>query len=174
MEVGPKPVLSKLARSWWKPPAADADLDPLWLASLDKGCALGLDECLKTIEQFKVTGSLNQTATKDAESDLDIIFPNRIRMPWIESPPHPLLQHAIPIGSRGSEFHTIFHEKLMDLYKDHVIAGRNIFPGAAYIEMGLAAGKMMVKAKGISSGGVELLDVRFVRPFDLEQNCKMV
>ena len=71
-----------------------------------------------------------------------------------------------------SEFHTVFHDKLMELYSNHVIRGRTIFPGAGYIEMGLAAGALM-STKGIE-GGVELLDMKFIHPFDLEAGCKMV
>ena len=85
---------------------------------------------------------------------LSSIFPNRKRLPWPETPPHPLLQHAGPIGSRGTEFHTVFHNKLIELYSNHVIQGRTIFPGAGYIEMGIAAGALM-STKGIEDG-VEL------------------
>ena len=34
MEVGPRPVLTKLAQGWWKP--SEAQSDPLWVASLDE------------------------------------------------------------------------------------------------------------------------------------------
>ena len=60
----------------------------------------------------------------------------------------------------------------MELYSNHVIRGRIILPGAGYIEMGLAAGAL-VSTRGIG-GGIELLDMKFIHPLDLEAGCKMV
>ena len=60
----------------------------------------------------------------------------------------------------------------MEFYSNHVIQGRTIFPGAGYIEMGIAADALM-SMKGIEDG-VELLDMKFIYPFDLEVGCRMV
>ena len=60
----------------------------------------------------------------------------------------------------------------MEFYSNHVIQGRTIFPGAGYIEMGIAAGALM-STKWIEDG-VELLDMKFLHPFDLEIGCRMV
>ena len=140
IEVGPKPILSKLAQSMWK--TAGIQAVPLWIASLEEEKLLSLIDSLAAIDAM-----FNQK-TPVASSELSSIFPNRTRLPWPETPPHPLLQYAVPIGSHGTEFHTVFHDKLMEFYSNHVIQGRTIFPGAGYIEMGLAAGALM-SMKGI-------------------------
>ena len=122
-------------------------------------------------ESLEAISAALKSETHVASAGLSNIFPKRTRMPWPESPPHPLLQSTSTVSTM-SEFNTIFHDKLMELYSNHVIQGQTIFPGAGYIEMGIAAGALMT-TKGIE-GGVELFDVKFVRPFDLQAGCKMV
>ena len=119
----------------WQP--AEIQADPLWIASLEEEKLLSLIDSLAALDAI-----LHQN-NPVASSELSSIFPNRKRLPWPETPPHPLLQHAVPIGSRGTEFHTVFHNKLMEFYSNHVIQGCTIFPGAGYIEMGVAAGALM-------------------------------
>ena len=115
----------------------------------------------------------DETFTQNLLSDLTTIFPNRVRLPWPESPPHPLLQHTIPsMGSQDFEYHTIFHNKLMELYGNHIIQGQVLFPGAGYIEMGLAAGARMSKRN--NAAGIELVGVQFTQLFKLRENWKMI
>ena len=86
VEVGPKPVLSKMARSWWKPNETQSNL--LWAISMEQGRPSTLNESLEAIS------AALKTETRVASAGLSSIFPKRTRMPWPESPPHPLLQHA--------------------------------------------------------------------------------
>ncbi|KAL7542765.1 hypothetical protein ACHAXR_013097 [Thalassiosira sp. AJA248-18] len=168
VEFGPTPVLSKMAKSWWKQNGSHPD--PLWVVSVEKGGPLAFEEYLQDIDI--ALGMKSQMAN----SALDGIFPNRTRLPWPENPPHPLLQHALSIGSQGLEFNTIFHDKLIELYRDHVIGRRTIFPGTGYIEMGLAAGVLM-HSNGTTFGnglGVKLVNVKYHHPFDVEAGCEMI
>ena len=91
-----------------------------------------------------------------------------------EDAAHPLLQQVerLGIGSRGIEYMMVFHEKLMSLYIGHCIDGQCLFPGAGFLEMGLAAGARMLQ--GSIGGGIELLDVSFVSPLDIEDGCKLI
>ena len=164
VEVGPKPVLCKFAQHWWK--SSEAQSDPVWIVSLEPG------------EPSNVKGKLeaiNKALSPKSgliSPQLSNFFPNRMRLPWPESPPHPLLQHDVPIGYQGTEYHTIFHDKLMELYSNHMIQGQVLFPGAGYIEMGLAAGAR--RCERGSNTGVELLDVKFIHPLELKVSCKLV
>ena len=40
----------------------------------------------------------------------------------------------------------------MELYRDHTIEGRNIFPGAGFLEMALAAAKKNQPSKAMRDG----------------------
>ncbi|KAL9188495.1 LOW QUALITY PROTEIN: hypothetical protein ACHAXT_006873 [Thalassiosira profunda] len=165
VEIGPNPVLSKLARSWWKPDGSDEQ--PLWAASLDKTNPSMFEESLAAVG---AVASVEPPKTPDA-SDLSSVFPNRTRLPWPEQPPHPLLQQARAIESRGEEgaaYRTVFHDKLMELYADHVIPGMCLFPATGFVEMGLAAGARMSSVDG-TEAGVELLDISFQQPMRLER-----
>ena len=91
------------------------------------------------------------TVTRYIKSDdasvntLDAVFSNRVRIPWVKDPPHPLLQLSIPMGTRGVEYHTVFHDLLMNYYGNYSINGATLFPCAGMIEIGLAAGMKMRK-----------------------------
>ena len=54
--------------------------------------------------------------------------------------PHPLIQKAVTIGSRGMEYSSLFHESLLIMHKDDTIDNQILFPGVAIIEIGLVAG----------------------------------
>ena len=106
------------------------------------------------------------------------VFPNRVKLAWM-MPPHPLLQQVETLGiaSRGVEYMTVFHEKLMNLYNKYIIGGRCLFPGAGFVEMGLAAGARMSQGGGggrIAESGIELLDMSFTSPFDIEDGCTLI
>ena len=107
------------------------------------------------------------------------VFPNRVKLAWM-MPPHPLFHQTLGIASRGVEYMTVFHEKLMSLYNDHVIGGRCLFPGAGFVEMGLAAGARMSQGRRggkeghMAESGIELLDVSFISPFDIEDGCTLI
>ena len=163
VEVGPKPVLTKMARAWWKP-AADTRHDPLWAVSIDHGGLSTFNDSLELVVKALCK------KPKATSSRLGDIFPNRIKIPWPDSQPHPLLQSSSQI-STTTEYSTVFHDKLMDLYSGHVIQGQTIFPGAGFIEMGLAAGSRMSSNGAV--GGVELLDMRFIHPLDIEVGRKL-
>merc|ERR1719253_1852148 len=148
VEVGPKSVLSKMARSWWKP-TGRRQSDLLWAVSMEQGQPSTFNESLQAVCEAL------ESKTCVTSTGLGSMFPNRTRMPWPESPPHPLLQHSVPIGSQGNEFHTLFHDKLMELYSNYLIAGQAMFPSSGYIEMGLTAGGMEFLSR--SSGEDEVL-----------------
>ena len=48
-----------------------------------------------------------------------------------------------------------------------------MFPGAGFVEMGLAAGVRMSRG-GSANGIIELLDVSFISPLDIEDGCKLI
>ena len=56
--------------------------------------------------------------------DLDNLFPNRVKIPWVNMVPRPLLQHRqkLFVASFGIAYVTVFHDKLMNLYSKHVIS----------------------------------------------------
>ena len=60
----------------------------------------------------------------------------------------------------------------MELFAEHTIARRNLFPGAGFLEMALAV--VAQEAKTSSSAVVSLEDVAFVLPFDLSQGAVLV
>eukprot|EP00957_Ditylum_brightwellii_P114069 8697038-Ditylum_brightwellii.AAC.1 len=110
-------------------------------------------------------------------SDLRMVFPNRHKIPFAKEPPHPLLQECASVVFRGGiEFRTIFHKELMMMYRDYMVDGLNLFPDAAMVELGLAAGLKGMKKEvaGYRKGGVELVGVSFVKPFELSEGSAMV
>ena len=165
LELGPKPVLTKMANSWWNP--TDTQSDPLWIPTIEQGVSFNLEESFEMIASSIKDARLLHQSTLSLSS----VFPHRVKIPWPESHPHPLLQHSLPIGSKGTEYSTVFHNKLLELYRHHVVPGSNLFPGAGYIEMCLAAGARM-PGRG-ADNGVELVDIKFIRPFYLEKDCVM-
>ena len=71
-------------------------------------------------------------------SALDQVFPNRKAFPW-QTPPHPLIQQTQVIEDDNVIRHkAVFHGTLMDLFRDHTIQGRCLFPGAGFVEMAFA------------------------------------
>lgn len=102
-----------------------------------------VDSIRKIKSAVSTTDSLN----------LDRIFPNRKHIPWNKTPPHPLLQKAVALGKHGMQYETTFHDGLMEIYRDHLISSRNLFPGAGMVEIGLAAYSMqrVNKDRGNSS-----------------------
>merc|ERR1711940_68266 len=79
---------------------------------------------------------------------------------WRE-PTHPLLQRRLPPPAGG---HALFRSPtrgaLRALVADHVVRGRIVFPGAAYLETARAA----FSAGSSASAGVALGDVFFLQP----------
>ena len=71
--------------------------------------------------------------------------------------------------SQSCEFEIVFHEHLIEFFGDHIISGITMFPVAGYLEMGLAAVPLMSSTYST----VELVDVKFVQPFDVTARCKM-
>jgi hypothetical protein len=61
----------------------------------------------------------------------------------------------------------------MELFKDHTIEGRALFPGAGFVEMALAVAGAAGNA-GARRGGVELRGVSFLEPLDLEVGTALV
>ena len=92
---------------------------------------------------------------------LDTVLPDQQTIPW-GRPPHPLLQRSMAIAERGVEHTATFHTTLMELYEDHVIEGRCIFPGAGFVEMTVAVPRQSEHAEGL-----ELQDMVFLVPFDV-------
>ena len=144
--VGPKPVLTKLAKALER-----SDKKPLeWIFSLDQGAPVNLHP-------------------HEASSGiLDSVFPNRSFLPW-GTRPHPLLQECSP-QSTSAEFQTIFHDKLVEFFGDHMILDQTIFPCVSYVEMGLAAGLLT----GSRDTMVELVGVKFVQQYTISAGLKMM
>jgi acyl transferase domain-containing protein len=74
VEIGPKPVLSKMAKGWWQP--KDGQVSPVWAASLDE---LDFVRVIDTIECQKK----HCCSSSISGLDLDVVFPNRVRFPWM-------------------------------------------------------------------------------------------
>ena len=113
-----------------------------------------------------------QPALIAAETSLGSTFPNRKAFPW-RQPPHPLLQQTLDMGNRGVEHTAVFHVTLMELFGDHTIEGRTMFPGAGFVEMALAAASS-AGSPGAKRAGVELRGVSFLEPLDLEAGTALV
>ena len=169
LELGPNPVLTRLARPWvGKDNLLPGGRDTVaWCSSLDRQGGMS-----DTKAVARAAGRLGV-----AEVRLDAEFPNRRAFPW-RSPPHPLLQRSVAVGERGVEHSVVFSETLMELYRDHTIEGRNLFPGAGYIEMAVAAAMARLPSSNNTANNtpsvVELKNVMFLAPLDLEVGLKLV
>ena len=116
LEVGPNPVLSRMARPW-----VAASHVAAWCASLDR--QTGVSDIAELRKAAKLLDEHLNCMPEAALGPVDRVFPNRKAFPW-QAPPHPLLQRAQVIEDDGVTRHrTVFHEALMDLFKDHVIEG---------------------------------------------------
>ena len=132
LEVGPNPVLSRMARPW-----VGSGRVAAWCASLDRQGGIGdvaaIEKAAKLLDEH-----LDHTP-QAALSAFERVFPNRKAFPW-QTPPHPFLQQTQAIEGDGVTRHkAVFHEALMNVYQDFTFEGRCIFPGAGYFEMVTAA-----------------------------------
>ena len=110
-------------------------------------------------------------AVAKAAAGLSSPFPSPRAYAW-RRPPHPLLQRSVAVGELGVQHVVRFHATLMELFSEHTIAGRNLFPGAGFLEMALAV--VAQEAKASASAVVSLEDVAFISPFDLRQGAVLV
>lgn len=147
LELGPRPVLTRMARSW----VGRKKL--AWRASLE-------------------ASSSEVAAVAAASAGLMSAFPNRRAFPW-RRPPHPLLQRSTAVGERGVQHTARFHATLMTLFAEHVIGGRCIFPGAGFVEMAVAAVAQESKTAR-AAAGVSLEGVVFASPFDVRPGAELV
>ena len=155
IEVGPDPVLTRMSQSWVNPQRSVT-----WLVSLNRRAGVG-DMAVVSEAQRALEG----------KSVLEHEFRNRKSFWWL-IPTHPLLQQTKHFSSGGIEQKAVFHECLMDLFKDHTIQGRLLFPGAGFVEMALAAA--MEKQGSAAAGCLQLQGVSFLQPFDLEIGSSLV
>ena len=75
---------------------------------------------------------------------------------------HPLLGAELPCASSQSLY---CNQRVPGYYDQHRVAGRALFPGAAYLEMMLAAGR-----RAFGDEPLVLRDVAFMRPMHLEDS----
>ena len=167
LEVGPDPVLSRMARPW-----VGAGRTVAWCASLDRQSKV---DDVGAIEQAASTLNRHLHQASTLHSSLDLVFPKRKAFPW-QAPPHPLLQHTQVIEDDGVTRHkAVFHDALMDLFADHTIQGRCLFPGAGFVEMALAAAAAAAQSgREAMDAAVTLRDVTFREPLDLEVGSALV
>ena len=131
LEIGPNPVLSRMAHPWVGSGRVCA-----WCASLDRQSKI---DDVRAIEKAATTVDEHLKHPPTLHTSLDRVFPNRKAFPW-QAPPHPLLQHTQVIEDDGvTRYKAVFHEALMDLFIDHTIQGRCLFPGAGFVEIALPA-----------------------------------
>ena len=79
-------------------------------------------------------------------------------------PVHPLLQLKLPtVVPALARFRAPVAGPLRALVSEHIVRGRVVFPGAAYLEMARAASS----AFAASAGGISLSEVFFLRPLML-------
>ena len=122
LEVGPNPVLSRMARPW-----VGSGRVAAWCASLDRQARVDDVEAMRRRRRIWTSTS---TQPPTAIGVLDRVFPNRKAFPW-QAPPHPLLQQTQVIEDDGvTGIKAVIHEALMDVYKDFTLEGRCIFPGS--------------------------------------------
>ena len=82
---------------------------------------------------------------------------------------HPLLQRRLPQGhSTLALFRSLADDALHKLVADHIVGGRVVFPGAAYLETARAA----CNATAATSSAAALGGVFFLQPLALgEEGC---
>ena len=166
LEVGPNPILTRMAKSWIKPQR------PLvWLASLDRQA--GMEDAAAVKRAGRSLEEYQQRMNTD-DNDVGRVFPNRRSFPW-QTPPHPLLQQSLNLGDRGVEHKAVFHASMVALFNDYTIQGQTLFPGAGFVEMALAAAAAKLRRPGrIQQEDVELQDVSFLEPLDVEIGTALV
>lgn len=118
----------------------------------------------KVNNSVETLGFATESVAIAAKLNQHTSFTNRRRFPWMQFVPHPLLQQATPIGRYGIEYQTSFHNLLTDFYCDHVIDGQNILPGAAMVEIGLAA---VLQREVTKLDQVELHEIEFLKPLSI-------
>ena len=137
IEIGLSAVLSHMAKSWREPSISDRD--PIWVTSLENPennqgyMVSNIEDMVNNIQKSFGRESLTT-------SNLSIMFPDRHNLRCFMNFPHPLIQKAVPIGSRGMEYSSLFHESLLIMHKDDTIDNQILFTGVAIIEIILVVG----------------------------------
>ena len=169
IEIGPNPILSRIAKSWWKPQIERKK--PLWLTSLE------FHDNKTSLERIDNTmNALKTHADRSLFSDdvLTSVFANRIKIPWVKDAPHPLLQRSATY-SRGVEYYTYFHKRLIEFYENHSTNGKILFPDAAMVEVGLAAGsKAITHGTLFDCNEINLSGAVFLKPFEFKDGSDMI
>ena len=83
---------------------------------------------------------------------------------------HPLLQLRLPsLAPAAALFRAPVAGPLRALVAEHIVRGRVVFPGAAYLEMARAASAARAGARGTSPRevGISLSEIFFLRPLVL-------
>ena len=83
---------------------------------------------------------------------------------------HPLLQLRLPsLAPAAALFRAPMAGPLRALVAEHIVRGRVVFPGAAYLEMARAASAARAGARGTSlrEVGISLSEIFFLRPLVL-------
>ncbi|MGH2344871.1 MAG: polyketide synthase dehydratase domain-containing protein, partial [Chloroflexota bacterium] len=83
-------------------------------------------------------------------------------------PVHPLLGRRLPLAQPTWE--TALDCRALPFLEDHKIQGTTVYPGAAYVEMGLAAARQFL---GNDSAGLELAEIEFRRALFLPEGADM-
>ena len=96
VEVGPKPIISRMGKSWWNPEVGQEV--PLWAVSLDIGNSLKIREATDTV---------TIRIKRDSDSDKKLIGVSLGKRP---TPSSPTAFNFFGIRARGVEDHTVFHE----------------------------------------------------------------
>jgi len=117
-----------------------------------------------------VTPRVSLSAEPEARAPVvrgDVHFRRR-RFPWFE-PPHPLIQQRLEQGAALLSFRTPAAGPVRTLVAGHIVYGRIVFPGAAYLEMARAARW----AAASSSAATTCLDtVFFLQPLAIEHGTE--
>jgi 3-oxoacyl-(acyl-carrier-protein) synthase len=93
-------------------------------------------------------------------AEVNALFYCRHRFPWSD-PSHPLLQQCVTQSNNPALFRSPTAGSLHALIAEHVVQGRVVFPGAAYLETARAAWNAAASSSAV---GASLHDVFFLQP----------
>jgi acyl transferase domain-containing protein len=146
---------------------------PTQLATVGaSGPELGSEQTVRGVSSFGYSGTIAHAVLRSHGTATDVqpthfagsnaLF-HRRSFPWSD-PPHPLLQQRLPHSEGLVIFRSPTAGRLHALVSEHVVQGRVVFPGAAYLE---AARAVWSASTSAAASLVGLHGVFFLQPLDV-------